>query len=1274
MAQATTVFGLSFNVPLLTLTNHNTSACSNYSPHFGGLVSQNFGSTSWVDTNGDTININSNLVDMSLNPVSPGHVSHVDVHTLIPKRPDLRWFANGTCWWGEGPSHHIDNGTTNTTPAYAAAMVNDLASRGFNGLIFSWYGKGDQTDTVAKNVKQYLATNTVVTNFTITIMIVFGDFVGGETTNNVLNNILYCETNYFNAVNINGASTYENEKGHPLLMFFNVSPAYFSQSQMTTMKAQTSANTYWVQEGVGEIGDSWVNMTYLWTDNYDVGNTNWLATNPYNLNVVTNQYSTFRSNPGKQAYGAMCAHFNGTLTKSIPWSLGKYLPSGNGLCEYYRAQEINAVIPTNMTRMQWATWSDYEEGTEIELGTENYIALTTSMNGSKLSWTNTSGDLRTVDHFDVYASTDGVNSALICSNVPTSILQTNLSLIGLPSGNYHLYVDAVGLPCIRDHLSTSVTYDVNNNYAVGWPNPAGIVYGTALGAGQNNATSSVAGIFVYSPPNGTILSAGTNLLTALFTPTDTNTYWQTNLSATLVVAPAPLTVTADAQDNTYGTTQPSPVPGSTAFTSAGLQNSQTIGSVTLTYSGGGTNGTAAAGSTATITPSTATGGTFSAANYSITYDAGTLTVTTAPLTITADAQSKAYGTTLTLGAGQTAFTSGGLENGESIGSVTLTSSGATNTAPVGTYSIVPSAVTGGTFNSANYNISYDNGELTVFQPGALPEPWTNQDIGTVGVAGSASYSNGVFTVSGSGVDIWSTNDSFQMVYQPWTGNGEIVARVTSMQDTASAAKAGLMFRETLNPGSAEGDLFVTPSSGVSMQGRTISGALTTNVETLSGIITPCWLELIREGNYLYGYESSDGVNWISVGTNLYSMTNTIYVGLCVTSKTNTLLNTCTFDNVSVGAPWQNQDIGNVGVAGSSQIDYSNGVVTVSGSGVDIWGSADSFQYLYQTGSGDSAIVAQVTGVEGTSPWAKAAVMIRETLATNSRNTILFLSASNGVQLQGRTATGGSTVAIVNVTNLAAPQWIQLVRSSQNMNAYISADGLNWSWIGTQTNPISTSSYDIGLAVTSKTNSALNTSTFDNVSIQNAWASDDIGSVGVAGDASINNSNGTNSIFTVSGSGQDIWSTNDEFQFVSQPLYGNGQIVARVLSVQETDPWSKAGVMVRDTEAPNAINALLFVAGASTNGVSFQGRTSTGGTTGTFTSVSNISAPYWLKLTRSGSTLTAYDSSNGSSWTQVGTAQTITMSTNAVIGLVVGSKNNTELNTSVFDNVTITPTP
>src|SRR5580658_7995654 len=192
LAQATTVFGLNFNLTLASLTNHNTSACSNYNQGFSA-VAANFGTTSVVDTSTDTITIDPSKVDMSLNPVTPGHVSHMDVHTLIPSRPDLRWFANGTCWWGEGLSHHIDNGTTNTTTAYAAAMVSDMESRGFNGIIFSWYGKGDQTDEVAQNVQNYLnSTNNANTNFTFTIMVVFNYFVGGETIANVESNIVYC--------------------------------------------------------------------------------------------------------------------------------------------------------------------------------------------------------------------------------------------------------------------------------------------------------------------------------------------------------------------------------------------------------------------------------------------------------------------------------------------------------------------------------------------------------------------------------------------------------------------------------------------------------------------------------------------------------------------------------------------------------------------------------------------------------------------------------------------------------------------------------------------------------------------------------------------------------------------------------------------------------------------------------------------------------------------------------------------------------------------------
>ena len=104
-----------------------------------------------------------------------------------------------------------------------------------------------------------------------------------------------------------------------------------------------------------------------------------------------------------------------------------------------------------------------------------------------------------------------------------------------------------------------------------------------------------------------------------------------------------------------------------------------------------------------------------ASNYVVPTKAATstFTITPAPLTITANNASKVFGTTLSFAG--TEFTSSPLVGGQTVGSVTLTSAGAASTASVagGPYSIVPSAATGGTFNAANYQISYVNGSLTV---------------------------------------------------------------------------------------------------------------------------------------------------------------------------------------------------------------------------------------------------------------------------------------------------------------------------------------------------------------------------------------------------------------------------------------------------------------------------------------------------------------------------------------------------------------------------------
>src|ERR1039457_562010 len=73
----------------------------------------------------------------------------------------------------------------------------------------------------------------------------------------------------------------------------------------------------------------------------------------------------------------------------------------------------------------------------------------------------------------------------------------------------------------------------------------------------------------------------------------------------------------------------------------------------------------------------------------------------------------------------------------------------------------------------------------------LPAGWTSQDIGSPGVAGSTSVSNGVWTVSGSGSDISGASDQFQYAYEPFAGDGSIVAYVASEGNTDPGAKSGV---------------------------------------------------------------------------------------------------------------------------------------------------------------------------------------------------------------------------------------------------------------------------------------------------------------------------------------------------------------------------------------------------------------------------------------------------------------------------------------------------
>ncbi|MGA2564679.1 MAG: PQQ-dependent sugar dehydrogenase [Steroidobacteraceae bacterium] len=173
---------------------------------------------------------------------------------------------------------------------------------------------------------------------------------------------------------------------------------------------------------------------------------------------------------------------------------------------------------------------------------------------------------------------------------------------------------------------------------------------------------------------------------------------------------------------------------------------------------------------------------------------------------------------------------------------------------------------------------------------------------------------------------------------------------------------------------------------------------------------------------------------------------------------------------------------------------------------------------------------------------------------------------------------------------------------------------------------------------------------------------DIGAVGAAGSYSL-----SGGVYTVNGSGADIWGSTDAFQFVEEGLSGNGSITARVVSQTNTSPWAKAGVMIRETLATGATDA--FVAITPSNGVVYQVRSSTGGGSSDITYGPIVSTPYWVRLVRAGNVFTAYLSPNGSTWTSLGQT-TITMASSAYVGLAVSSHDAGVLSTALFDNVTI----
>ena len=200
----------------------------------------------------------------------------------------------------------------------------------------------------------------------------------------------------------------------------------------------------------------------------------------------------------------------------------------------------------------------------------------------------------------------------------------------------------------------------------------------------------------------------------------------------------------------------------------------------------------------------------------------------------------------------------------------------------------------------------------------------------------------------------------------------------------------------------------------------------------------------------------------------------------------------------------------------------------------------------------------------------------------------------------------------------------------------------------------------------------------NIVFTDAWDETDIGNVAADGSSTIG------STIQLNASGADINGMGDEGYLLTQSVTGDTEMIARVLSVENTDPLAKAGVMIRQNSASNSPNAYMHV--TPTSGVQFSRRLTAGAAT-TSTLVAGISAPCWVRLVKTGTNYTGYYATEtngvGGAWVQVGSTVAIpAIPGTCRSGLASTSRSDGTLCTSTYDNVTgsgnrrvtITPAP
>lgn len=383
---------------------------------------------------------------MSNGNTAPSHVSKLPIRSLLYPGANTKIYARVVSFFNQN-SKHVDIGYRSDDRDQVRRQIEDMISRGIDGVVVDWYGTQRPEHAEVPVVFRKEAEDHP--GFIFAISEDHGAIKKCKDAGNCDFNRLLIEDLNYAYDHFEDSPAYLHQDGRPVVFFFDLGP----DIDWNQVRASVKGNPLFINRNAHSFKSPESDGAFAWMDR------NTSLDLPY-LDDFYKKYFEARHSRQPLIYASV---FKGFDDRAASWGKGTVLPQNCGQTWLETFAKINHYFsPSNpLDSLEIVTWNDYEEGTEIETGIDDCVEVQPTISGDTLHW-DIRGNDKAVDHFTVYASNDGRQLTEL-ADIPEKVHDFKLNTASLTAGRYQFFVEAVGKPSILNKMSPAVSWKSSAN-------------------------------------------------------------------------------------------------------------------------------------------------------------------------------------------------------------------------------------------------------------------------------------------------------------------------------------------------------------------------------------------------------------------------------------------------------------------------------------------------------------------------------------------------------------------------------------------------------------------------------------------------------------------------------------------------------------------------------------------------------------------------------------------------------------------------------------------